>query len=207
MALQKISLTLYATLYILSFGGSNCCLGQVGGDHKAEFWRCSRNGGVNVLYCFLRAKGFQCDHKELLREQQTQLHGDEEANCNTLVKIASKYGARLTPVSLTRDELASCELPLIVHMDGKSLESGSYLLLIGRTKGNLLYMNGPSASIHQGSYEDFYRVWSGIALMPQAEWPRRVAAFIWGALAGGIVVFLYPIGRSAKEMFSTKRPL
>jgi ABC-type bacteriocin/lantibiotic exporter with double-glycine peptidase domain len=144
-------------------------------------WRCSTNGGINALYCYLRINQVRCEYSDLLREQP----GDGSVHSvATLAQLASAHGLPLQPVSLTWNELSHCSMPVVVHMDGESPEAGAFLLLLGATDNSIDYVNGPTATIHKMSRADFCRVWSGIALLPLTPVERPVLLYAIGCGIG-----------------------
>lgn len=141
-------------------------------------WRCAENGGVNVLFCYLRAHGIRCDYAELLGRQAAL--GTASRNAAGLERIALEEGSPLRTVSLTMETLSSCEFPLIVHMDGATPEAGAFLLVVSMTPRIVYYVNGPSATIQSMDRESFRRVWSGCAFVP----PSRRKRDFWLSVAG-----------------------
>jgi ABC-type bacteriocin/lantibiotic exporter with double-glycine peptidase domain len=160
-----------------------------GDDALSHPWRSAANGGVNVLFCYLRAHGVACEYPELLREQ-----AEEEGPTHTaatLSRLAAKSGLPLQPALLTMDELSSCPLPVIVHMDGESPEAGAFLLILAMTTKSIDYMNGPTATVHSMECNDFRRIWSGIALLPLTSRRRDVALCAAGFCAGVILTLAF----------------
>lgn len=150
-------------------------------------WRSPANGGINVLYCYLRVNGISCEYSDLIKEQSSESEAKRHT-VSTLAKIASSKGLPLRPFSLTMDELNSCAKPVIVHMDGETPDAGAFLLLINMND-EVYFINGPSATLQSMSRENFRRVWSGIALLPV---PNRKRESFWG-IAGvciGVIIFL-----------------
>jgi len=161
-------------------------------------WRCPANGGINALYCYLRINGVSCPYSELLREQEEQ-KGTRVHTAATLVQIAARKGLPLQSVSLTMDELLSCSLPVIIHMDGESPEAGAFMLVFAASDYAVDYVNGPSTEIHEMDREDFRRVWSGIALVPKTD-PRHYA--VCGVIGISIGLSLPMAFRFARRLSS-----
>jgi hypothetical protein len=132
---------------------------------KFAIWRDQRSGGINALYCYLRLHGAKVEFKEFHQKHLSAL-GTNEENVLTLCRLAEEYGVALKPYTLTVDELRRSSMPLVVHMDGETPDTGAFLLLFQIDGNRMYFMNGPSASIHSMMLEDFRRVWSGIALLP-----------------------------------------
>lgn len=128
-------------------------------------WRCGENGGINVLYCYLLAERLPCAYTELLSEQTGEV-GSGPYTAVTLSRLAARHGMRLQPTSLNLHQLASCRMPVIVHMDGESPDIGAFLLVTSISSDSVTYVNGPSVTVHDMSPENFQRVWSGVALLP-----------------------------------------
>lgn len=155
-----------------------------------QTWRCAANGGINVLYCYLLSADVRCSYAELL-EDQAAASGSGVYSVSTLSHLADTHGVRLRAVWLNMDELRSCPKPLIVHMDGETPQMGAFLLLIKLTSHNVLYMNGPSATVHEMPLETFCRAWSGAALVrttkPLNEVSACIAFFVLGVSLPKIV--------------------
>ena len=146
-------------------------------------WRCSANGGINALYCYLRVHQVNCDYASLVKEQSIEV-GAAPCSALTLVHLAAKNGLSLQAVSLTMDELYSCAKPVIVHMDGETPEIGAFLMILSNNDTTIYFVNGPSATIQALTKEDFRRVWSGIALLPKADRKKDTIFGIIGFSAG-----------------------
>ena len=71
-------------------------------------------------------------------------------------------------------------------MDGESPEAGAFLLLINFGDHEVVYMNGPWATVQVMSSEDFRRVWSGVALIPAESHSHR--GLCLAAFAAGLAV-------------------
>jgi len=153
-------------LFVLCVGWATLTHGTE--DIRFQAWRCPDNGGINVLYCHLRANGVCCEYSELLKEQIQEI-GARQHTTATLAHLAGRHGLPLQPVSLTVAELSKSPRPVIVHMDGESPETGAFLLILSMTGQDIDYVNGPSAAVHRMSLGSFRRAWSGIALLPQAN--------------------------------------
>lgn len=150
-------------------------------------WRNATNGGVNVLYCYLKVNGIDCGYPDLARENaKAVLSGNY--NLLTLSKLAAKNGIPMVPVSLTLDQLNDCPMPLIVHMDGRTPDDGAFLLLMSVTSNKVFFVNGPSATITSLSREAFGRVWSGVALLPAPQHKMNSVAGGLGFLGGMLLV-------------------
>ncbi len=151
-------------------------------------WRCAANGGVNVLYCYLAANGKRCDYRHLVNEQAAAV-GTGPYTMSTLADLSARHGLPLRAVRLKMDELRSCLKPVIVHMDGESPEAGAFLLILNLTD-RVFYVNGPSATVHEMSLENFRRVWSGVALLHSADGSSQtvicLAAFVTGLIIPGV---------------------
>jgi predicted double-glycine peptidase len=145
-------------------------------------WRSPANGGINVLYCYLTVNGVPCKYTELLKQQISVQAGSQTAG--TLARLAAINGLALQPDLLTFNQLFKCAMPVIVHIDGKSPESGAFILLIGIDTNLVSFLNGPSATIEQMTREDFRRVWSGIALLPESNRRQNVILFVIGIVVG-----------------------
>ena len=146
-----------------------------GEEFSGQTWRSAENGGVNVLYCYLRINGVTCEYAELLEELSRSGTGNYSAL--TLAKAATRNAFPMRTAALTMDDLRSCALPIIVHMDGETPDVGTFLLLTGITENVVYYVNGPCASIRVMYLHDFRRIWSGFALVPTTR--RNVNAILW----------------------------
>jgi Peptidase C39 family len=142
-------------------------------------WRSADRGGINALYCYLRVLGRDVGYADLQRA-----HAAEPVDSATpLLRLAARHSVTLAPVALTMAALTESPLPLLVHMDGETPESGAFLLLVNVTDEAVYYLNGPTASMHSMRREDFRRVWSGTALVPVRD---RARALMAGGLGLGI---------------------
>ncbi len=174
-------------LLLLSVRGATS---TVHGEVSSKPWRCAVNGGINVFYCYLGVYGVMCQYSNLVREQaeDLQAEGMTTHSALTLAHLSRNHGLPLQVVSLTMDELRSCAKPCIVHLDGKTPEAGAFLLVFGITGNSVYFVNGPSTTIHQLSVEDFRRVWSGIALLPEANRAKKNAVFCGIGLSAGLIL-------------------
>jgi ABC-type bacteriocin/lantibiotic exporter with double-glycine peptidase domain len=165
-------------------------LGENNIDSVFPAWRCPTNGGINVLYCYLRINGIPCSYSNLLRSQE-EILDNREFTALTMEQLAAKNSRPLEAVSLNMGDLKSCSLPVIVHMDGESPQAGAFLLLFGISDREVDFMYGPSASIRNMDPESFMRVWSGTALLPAKEHHlQEIIPFIFG-LGIGLVLIAY----------------
>lgn len=175
---------------LLSAGSAVLC----SGTHSAssQVWRCPANGGINVLYCYLRANGIACEYSRLVKDQMGEAKTRQTAA--VLARVATRNGLPMRPFLLTIDQLWSCPKPVIVHIDGETPEAGAFLLLMSITKQSVFFVNGPSASIQSVSREDFRRIWSGIAVLPVTPRTNNVAfcaaGLIGGLMFAGIIRFI-----------------
>jgi Peptidase C39 family len=156
---------------------------RAGSAPGAEPWRCAKNGGINCLFCSLRVSGATCRYTQLERELARETHREPESAL-TLVELAARHGLALRAVSLNPRQLRSCPMPLVVYMDGTRPGSGYFCLLFAATRGWVDYVEGPSASLHKASVEDFSRDWSGVALLPGPADGTRLLFGVLGAAIG-----------------------
>lgn len=155
-------------------------------------WRSPANGGINILYCYLRINGVSCEYSNLLRSQE-EVTDNKEFTALTMEQLATKNGLPLKAVLLDMKDLKACSLPVIVHIDGESLDAGAFLLLFGISDHEIDFMYGPSASVRNMDLESFMRVWSGTALLPTKEHHKgEVIPLIFGF---GIGLVLTACGR------------
>jgi hypothetical protein len=148
-----------------------------------QFWRSSEYGGVNALYCYLHVNGSKCEYSNLV-EQQSREVGTGPCSLLTLMRLSVQNDMPLRAVSMTMNELDSCTKPIIVHMDSSTPEAGSFLLVLTITDKQINFFNGPSASIQSMSMEDFRRVWSGVALVPDMRRTKCAFLYLGGVFAG-----------------------
>jgi hypothetical protein len=149
-------------------------------------WRCADRGGVNVLYCYLRANGVACEYLQLVKEQMEET-GGKIHTAVTLMHLAAKNSLPLQAFSLTMSELKACTMPVIVHIDGETPEAGAFLLVLDINDKEIYFVSGPSASVQSISAEDFRRAWSGVALLPVTSWKGN--AILW-AIGFGVGLVL-----------------
>jgi ABC-type bacteriocin/lantibiotic exporter with double-glycine peptidase domain len=162
-------------------------------------WRCASNGGINALYCYLSVNGVSCKYADLLREQKKEVK-NRQHTALTLVHLAAKYGLPLQTVSITENELSLCTFPVIVHMDGESPEAGAFLLILTMSDKAVDYVNGPSATIHEMTRENFRRVWSGIALLPVTRrWEYLIFCLI-GFVVGLVLSLVVRFAKSKRYL-------
>jgi ABC-type bacteriocin/lantibiotic exporter with double-glycine peptidase domain len=151
-------------------------------------WRCPANGGVNIIYCYLRINRIPCDYSNLLRNQK-EILGNGEFTALTMEQLAAKNGLPLKTVALTLKDLKTCSLPVIVHIDGESPQAGAFLLLFGISDHDVAFMYGPSASIRSMDLESFKRVWSGTALLPSKDhYKQNITLLIFGFGIGLVLI-------------------
>src|SRR5688500_14857645 len=98
------------------------------GNPAGAPWRVAANGGINVLYCYLQTHDVRCEYADLLKDQATR-PDQQSHSALSLARMSTRHGLPLQAVSLTMEELASCPLPVIVHMDGESPETGAFLMV------------------------------------------------------------------------------
>ena len=168
--------------------GGICCISMsaLAGndiDSSSSNWRCPANGGINILYCYLRINGITCNYSNLLHRQEDIL-GHREFTALTMEQLAAKNGLQLKVVSLKMEDLKACSLPVIVHIDGDSPQIGAFLLLFGISDREVNFMYGPSASISNMDLESFMRIWSGTALLPAKEPHKEIILFLLGSGIG-----------------------
>ena len=153
-----------AKLFVLH----NIFLNAVSGN-TSEFddviWRIPENSGYNVMYCYLRIVGKHVNYSQLMNDYTLENTEEYPYTMASLQRLASKYvdNAELLWISMKR--LMEMEKPVIVHIDGITPDTGTYLLVIDVTRDNLLYMDGISASVRLMSIESFRRIWTGAALV------------------------------------------
>jgi hypothetical protein len=147
-------------------------------DSISSPWRSPTNGGVNVLFCYLRTNGRDCDYSELLKQHGK--NGGGPSNAVSLARLAANYSVSLEPKRLTVKELSSAPMPVIVHVDGDSPEAGAFLLLLQISGGTIYYVNGPTAAISVMQSSDFRRIWSGVALLPSSDRIGAILAYFTG---------------------------
>jgi hypothetical protein len=157
------------------------------GKTQLRAWRCSENGGVNVLYCYLQVYGIRCEYKALIRQKSED--GASQETALTLKRLSAKNGLALEPTSMTMAELISCPKPVIVHVDGETPDAGAFMLVVSFTPKNVIVLNGATASMHSISREDFRRTWSGVALLSSAS-GRGNASFAFAFTIGLAVPLL-----------------
>ena len=165
-----------------------------------KLWRRSENGGLNVLFCLLAANSKRVTYDELLKRRGEMKEGSAETSYG-LSRLAAECGFPLRTASLTMEELNSCTLPMLVHVDGRTPEAGAFLLLIRLNQTSIAYMNGPSACVQSMSREDFRRIWNGFALLPASKQPPHFEETAAGFVAGVLLTVLASIviGRMSKR--------
>jgi ABC-type bacteriocin/lantibiotic exporter with double-glycine peptidase domain len=131
-----------------------------------DYWRTADYSGRNALYCYLRFKGINCSYEQV---QGADIFDGSGESVFNLCELSKQQGVLLKPVRLQFSELVKVAKPIIVHIDGLSLDNGSFFLVIGATDGQLLYMEGHTGTIRKISSEDFIRRWSGVALIPESR--------------------------------------
>lgn len=139
---------------------------------------------MNALYCYLRVKGYSCDYPALVNLQDAII-GSGQPTAASLAECSRRSGCLLQPVSLNLKQLADCPLPVIVHMDGDSPQVGAFLLVFAVSKDRVTYLNGPSATIQDITREDFSRIWSGVAFLPESQRRRNLTFYLSGVGIGG----------------------
>lgn len=154
-----------------------------------QAWRSTTNGGVNVLYCFLRFKGVTCLYTDLLNEQAKEVNAGAYS-AKTLVQLAAKHGMQLRVASISVKELDAYPKPVIVYMTSDKPDDGAFLLVLNETEREVFFVNGSSATIEKMSREDFRRVWSGIVLLPAESRKQNIIYYAAGFSAGFLVWFI-----------------
>src|SRR5436853_6347775 len=102
-------------------------------------------------------------------------------------------------------DLAWCPLPLIAHMDGRTPEEGAFLLVLSLADDKVIFLNGPTVTIHILSRENFRRVWSGFALLPSGTNPRKDALLCGLGFAAGL--FALRLWRSVRRPAPSASPV
>lgn|GEM_PF-3557524 len=144
-----------------------------------QVWRCPANGGINVLYCYLRINGFPCEYSDLIGARDREV-GKGPYSAKTLVNIAAAQHLPLRAASLSMMEMDACPKPVIAYMTSETPDDGEFVLILSVTKMGVYYVSGPSAGIEMLSLENFRRGWSGIALLPTATHKRDMLGFAFG---------------------------
>lgn len=124
-------------------------------------WRDADHGGLNVLYLFLRVHGWTGSYLDLMAKSPTR---DLPATLSDLKATARNCGWSVRGRRLSPADLYSLDLPAIIHVDGDSPGTGAFLLFLGINKTQVLYCDGPSATVQQLDRESFLRRWSGVVL-------------------------------------------
>jgi len=171
----------------LAFGNANA--GEVN-----DVWRRAENGGINVLYCFLQLNGRPVDYSVLEAEQKL-LTGGGNHSARTLCELSALHGIALSTRAVTIADLKSIDRPAIVHVDGETLEAGTFLLLLRITGNKVYYIEGSTGSLTSRSREDFQRLWSGVVLVPTPPKSRQITCAILGAVVGVCLVGLRRLPR------------
>jgi hypothetical protein len=181
--LQRPRHLMFLTLVIASN------LNSLGAEPPANNWRTAANGGINVLYCYLKVNGIRCDYSELEREQQVALASHSQSTALTIRKLAHLHGVALSVRKLTWDELLTANYPVILHMDGESTDIGAFLLVLSVQDGNVYFINGPTATISIMTLEDFRRGWNGFGLIPASPDHHILTLISVGFCVGFAIAF------------------
>ena len=150
------------------------------------------------MFCYLREHGVLCDYNQLLTGSRDSKGAPNTAS--KLIQIAREHDIDLCPVRLTMRELYSCQLPIIVHIDGDTPESGAFLLVHSISDKSIAYMNGPTASLHAIDIESFRRIWSGIGLVPISHASNKWHAFAGGACIGLVLFWVARVLRLWRQV-------
>jgi hypothetical protein len=183
-------LVLFTVFVTLAFSNQDC--------RAADVWRTLSNGGINVLYCYMRISGAAVTYEAL--KQHVDKLGSQPESVSTLIAVAEKHGVHLRPMEMRLTDLARADLPVIVHVDGETPETGAFLLVLDITPLKLDFINGPSATIGSISRDEFQRVWSGVALVPKRSQIGNLAVCIVGVIIGLCVASL--ISTKSQVVFS-----
>jgi hypothetical protein len=183
--LDKMSKFRHLAIYLLISVSHAVCFGEGSSEVK---WRNPENGGINVLYCYSKIMG--CDPSYASLRTERLKDSKPFTSVTDLLSIADKTGMRLRAVNLNLDELSKVEMPIIVHMDGDTLDTVFFILILSVEDGKVYYMNGPSATITMMTRDDFRRVWSGIGLVPAEKMSRKFLGYLLGAAVGIICALL-----------------
>lgn len=153
------------------------------GNSSMSHWRSPEYGGINALYCYLHINGINCLYSNLFNEQASAKDGAKQTP-QALASLAAKYGRPLHPVFLTLKDLTAGTLPLIVFVDGETPNRGAFLLVISVSDQAVDFINGPTASIHEMTLENFTRTWNGVALVPVMNRQKYLIALLVGFAVG-----------------------
>jgi ABC-type bacteriocin/lantibiotic exporter with double-glycine peptidase domain len=170
----------------------------MGEETNVSPWRDPSCGGANVLYCYLRVQGVKLNYADLVASQKDTVSSKGDTAV-AVADVAAIYGRPLEVHSLSMEDLRACAKPVIVHMDGETPEAGAFLLLLSIAKDKVDFINGPSASMHSLSLEDFRRNWSGIALIPATPFKRNLILSGSGFLGAVLLWEIVSRARSAKR--------
>lgn len=147
-------------------------------------WRDAEHGGQNCLYVFLRLiTGKQLDYASL-----TDSDGLPPQSLVQLGTIASRYTTRAAIRQLKPADLTDLEVPALVHLNGDDAVHGCFVLLLQQQGQNLVFMNGPSATISAMTREDFLRRWSGYCLVRLESSNRFWVPYVLGSISALLVV-------------------
>lgn len=147
-------------------------------------WRAPENAGVNILYCYYKARGVACDRQEIMRLRLECGDANLET-ADSLCQVSVKCNDELEPVSLTLDELLRCPLPIITHIDGETTDFGTFLMVLAVDGNAIDVINGSNMTVQRMRLQDFRRSWSGVALLPKA---KKSAGVITGAIAFAVTL-------------------
>ena len=144
-------------------------------------WRDADHGAANVLYVMLATQGCTVGYDRYL----TLGPGKGLPNSVTdLIAVAKRLGYPLAARRMSPKDLDGLVPPYIVHLDGDDLRIGTFLLVLNWRESDIVYLDGPSATIIRGGREKFLRRWSGVALVPVSRSRFPITEILCGLVAG-----------------------
>jgi hypothetical protein len=129
-------------------------------------WRDLQHGGFNALYFLLKVYGEPRNYEQCLAEACSD---GLPQTVSDIIAAARKLDCPLHARFVSPEQLSSLRLPAIVHMEGDSSANGYFFVVLQIQSHQVIYLDGPSATICTIDRESFLRRWSGIAVGPTSH--------------------------------------
>lgn len=168
-----------AALALIAIGHA----GGMGSEPEGDFsqWRCPERDGVNCLYLQLRLLGYAGSYEQVV---EAVPGGAEHASLAGLAEAAKRLGFVLVPTKLSISELTRLRSPVITLFEEAELGRGRFHFVIGFSQTKAHLIDGNFITRYEMPIDQFRRVWTGFAVIPQpaSPWPRRALGTAIGAM-------------------------
>lgn len=151
-------------------------------------WRIASNSGVNALHLMMRlAKCDSANYEDIL---QSASESDSIETLFALKSLGLQFDYPLAIRTMTFEQLSELDIPVIAHTDSNIGKNAEFVLVIRVGKNRVVIADGSTCRVHQVSYEQFRRRWSGYVAVPVAANRSNVVQGVFVGLATGVAILM-----------------